>query len=244
MKSPEEKHRRGESRVSPEGSNPHKTDESSSERGGERTVSEQEYDGRVVDQAGQPVGEDPDVSLDVPSLGVEELNLEVENLRHRTSMQAELADMVKLNIGVETVLDGAKLALKGVDAQTFLKANLDNVRAILGRALDTIDSNPQILQYIARIAEETAGTGERALEGAAGAIGDVPEEETEEDTEGPPTEKEDAGEPDGAEPDGGEPDATEAARRKAEELGVDLSQVEGTGSGGRILLKDVKKAAR
>jgi hypothetical protein len=239
MKSPEEKHRRGESRVSPEGSNPQKTDESSSERGGERTTPEQEYDGRVVDQAGQPVGEDPDVSLDVPSLEVEELNLDVENLRHRTSMQAELADMVKLNIGVETILDGAKLALKGVGAQTLLKANLDNVRAILSRALDTIDNNPQILQYIARIAEETAGTGERALAGAAGAIGDVPEEETDEDTEGPQTETEDVGEPDG-----GEPDATDAARRKAEDLGIDLSQVEGTGSGGRILLKDVKTAAR
>src|SRR5215208_5334495 len=182
MKSAKEQHRRGESRVSPEGSNPQRTDESSPKRGGERRASEQEYDGRVVDHEGQPVSEDPDVTLDVPLLEVEELNLEVENLRHRTSMQAELADMVKLNIGVETVLDGAKLALKGVDAQTFLKANLDNVRAILGRALDTIDSNPQILQYIARIAEETAGTGERALEGAAGAIGDVPEEETAQDS--------------------------------------------------------------
>jgi pyruvate/2-oxoglutarate dehydrogenase complex dihydrolipoamide acyltransferase (E2) component len=234
MKSPEEKHRRGESRVSPEGSNPQKTHAPSSERGGERRTPEQEYDGRVVDEEGQPVGEDPDVTLDVPSLEVEELNLEVENLRHRTSMQAELADMVKLNIGVETVLDGAKLELKGVDAQTFLKANLDNVRAILSQALDTIDNNPQILQDIARIAEETAGTGERALEGAAGVIGDAPEEETDEDTGGLQTETEDAG----------EPDATDAARSKAEELGVDLSQVEGTGSGGRILLKDVKNAAR
>jgi e3 binding domain len=219
--------------VSPEGSNPQKTDESSLERGGERTTLEQEYDGRVVDQGGKPVGEDPDVLLDVPSLKVEELMLDVENLRHRTSMQAELADMVKLNVGVETVLDGAKIELKGVDAQTLLKANLDNVRAILSEALDTIDKNPEILQDIARIAEKTAGTEERALVGAAGVIGDTPEEETDEGTESPQTEKEDAG----------ELDATNAARRKAEELGIDLSQVKGTGAGGRILLRDVKEAA-
>ena len=37
--------------------------------------------------------------------------------------------------------------------------------------------------------------------------------------------------------------ATPAAERKAEELGVDLSQIEGTGSGGRITVKDVTKAA-
>ena len=40
-----------------------------------------------------------------------------------------------------------------------------------------------------------------------------------------------------------EVEATPAAERKAEELGVDLSQVEGTGSGGRITVKDVTGAA-
>lgn len=41
----------------------------------------------------------------------------------------------------------------------------------------------------------------------------------------------------------GEVNASEAARREARELGVDLTQVEGTGSGGNITVKDVKKAA-
>ncbi|MDQ5829869.1 MAG: E3 binding domain-containing protein [Actinomycetota bacterium] len=36
-----------------------------------------------------------------------------------------------------------------------------------------------------------------------------------------------------------EPKVTNAARRKAEELGVDLSTIEGTGSGGLITIKDV-----
>src|SRR5215207_7409317 len=40
-----------------------------------------------------------------------------------------------------------------------------------------------------------------------------------------------------------EPNATEAARKRAEELGVDLSQVEGSGAGGRITIKDVQGAA-
>ncbi len=41
----------------------------------------------------------------------------------------------------------------------------------------------------------------------------------------------------------GELNASEAARREARELGVDLTEVEGTGSGGNITVKDVKKAA-
>jgi pyruvate/2-oxoglutarate dehydrogenase complex dihydrolipoamide acyltransferase (E2) component len=218
--------------LSAEGSGSQETKESTPEKTGERAIPSQEYDGSLTYQGEQPGSEDADVTLDVPSLKVEELMLDVENLRHRTSMQAELADMVKVNVGVETVIDGAKLELRGVDAQTFLRAKLDNVHAILSDALDTIDNNPEILQDIARIAKETAGTGERALEGAAGEIGEVPEKENGENAGGPQTESAD------------EPDATDAARRKAEEMGLDLSQVEGTGAGGRILLRDVKQAAR
>lgn len=39
------------------------------------------------------------------------------------------------------------------------------------------------------------------------------------------------------------PEATDAAREKAAEEGVDLSEVEGTGKDGRITLADVEKAA-
>ena len=39
-------------------------------------------------------------------------------------------------------------------------------------------------------------------------------------------------------------EATTAARRHAEELGVDLRQVEGTGEGGRITAADVKRKAK
>ena len=218
--------------MSAEGSGPQETNESTPGNTGERAIPAEEYDGRLTYQGEQPGNEDADVTVDVPSLKVEELMLDVENLRHRTSMQAELAAMVQLNVGVETVIDGAKLELRGVDAQMFLRAKLDNVRAILSETLDTIDNNPGILQDVARIAEETAGTGERALEGAAGAIGEVPEEGNGENSGGSQAESAD------------EPDATDAARRKAEELGLDLSQVEGTGAGGRILLRDVKQAAR
>jgi pyruvate/2-oxoglutarate dehydrogenase complex dihydrolipoamide acyltransferase (E2) component len=43
---------------------------------------------------------------------------------------------------------------------------------------------------------------------------------------------------------GGKVNATEAAERKAKELGVDLRSVEGTGKDGRITVGDVEKAAK
>ena len=217
----------------PEESGPQQTNKPFSERAGRRTIFEQEYDGGAVNHSGQPASDDPDLTLDIPSLEVEELNLDVENLRARISLHAELADMVKLNVGLEADVDKVKLEAKGVKAELLLKAGLDNVRAVLSQALDALDNNPKILEDLIRDSAETAGGSERALEGAAGTIGDTPERGADEDTEDRETGTEDAV----------TPAATDAARRKADELGIDLSQVEGTGSGGRILLRDVKKAA-
>ncbi len=42
---------------------------------------------------------------------------------------------------------------------------------------------------------------------------------------------------------GEEPEVTDAAERRAKELGLDPTSVEGTGSGGRVLVKDVEAAA-
>ncbi len=63
-------------------------------------------------------------------------------------------------------------------------------------------------------------------ETADGADGDVPEASDEA--------QQDQGE---------EPEVTDAAKRRAKELGVDPTAVEGTGSGGRVLVKDVEAAA-
>ena len=217
----------------PEGSGSQETTSSTSESAGQRAIFEQEYDGRATAQERQPASGPPDLTLDVPSLGIEELNLDVENLKARISLHAELADMVKLSVGVEADVDKVKLEAKGIEAQLLLKAGLDNVRTILGQALHALDNNPGILEALLQTSGESSGVGGRALEGAAGPSEDAPTQEAGEDTEAPEIRNEGAG----------ELKATDAARRKAEELGVDLAQIEGTGAGGRVLLTDVKKAA-
>jgi pyruvate/2-oxoglutarate dehydrogenase complex dihydrolipoamide acyltransferase (E2) component len=221
--------------VPKEGSGPQNANRSSSESTGKRAIFEQEYDGRAATQEQQPTGDAPDLTLDIPSLGIEELNLDVENLRARISLHAELADMVKVSVGLEADVDKVKLEAKGVEAQLLLKAGLDNVRAILTQALDALDNNPGILEDLLRTPGETSsGAGQRALEGAAGPTGTTPEQGAGGGTEDPETGEENAR----------EPEATDAARLKAENLGIDLSQVEGTGSGGRILVRDVQRAAK
>jgi pyruvate/2-oxoglutarate dehydrogenase complex dihydrolipoamide acyltransferase (E2) component len=128
--------------------------------------------------------------------------------------------MVKINVGVDAFLETVELDLKGLEAEALLKANLENVREILVRTLESMDNNPDLIDSLAQMSN---GSGKK-LEGVAGDLGDdESEESTQESSE--------------------ETEATEAARSKAEELGVDLNQVEGTGSGGRIVVRDVRKAA-
>ncbi|QIZ39884.1 hypothetical protein FDZ84_30220 [Saccharopolyspora sp. ASAGF58] len=113
---------------------------------------------------GEP-NEQADVFLDIPVLKVDEISLEVEDLRARVSLQAEVLDLLKLNVGVDAALGRVALEIKGVEAQALLKVRLDNVAAILDRVLKTIDRNPQILEHVTRGVESAAkGVGEGAGE--------------------------------------------------------------------------------
>jgi hypothetical protein len=128
-----------------------------------------------------PGFEDPDVLLDVPVVKVDEIGLEVENLRASVSLQAEVLDLLKLKVGADVELGRVSLTLKGVEAQALLKVHLDNVRDIITRVLQTIDTNPQILEHVTRGLESSldqvaggAGQAVGALgRGAGGAVEDV-----------------------------------------------------------------------
>ena len=195
-------------------------------RGGARPVNEddgrpEEYEVRATEDRGEGRGE-PDVFLDVPMLNVEEIDLEVENLRARVSFQAELADLVKINVGIEAELGRVKLQVKGVEAKAQLRASLDNVRAIFSEVLGSLEHNPRFFRDSPGPTEPSPPeTGREALEAAQTA-----EDAAEDGAEDPAVE------------------ATQAARKKAEELGLDLSTFTGTGTGGRIVLRDVQRAAR
>ena len=164
--------------------------------------------------AGQTDGEsgDPDLELDVPSLRVEEIELEVEDLQIHLSIQAELADLVKIKVGLDAELGEVKLGIKGVQAEAQLKASLDNVRAIFGEVLASLQHSPRFFR-------QSSDTGVV--------------EETDDASNSPAQEA-------GKRP--GQSEATGAAARRARELGVDLSGLQGTGAGGRIVVRDVTRA--
>jgi hypothetical protein len=100
--------------------------------------------------SGAAADDDQDVFLDVPHLHVESLDLEVADLRARVSLQAEVLNLLRLNIGVDAVLGQVRLNLSNVEAQAVLKVRLDKVAEIVNRVLATIDSNPEIIEPLTR----------------------------------------------------------------------------------------------
>jgi hypothetical protein len=101
--------------------------------------------------------EDPDVLLDVPTLRVDDIDLEVDDLRAKVALAANVLDLVRLDVGVEAELGRVHLGIKGVDAQALLKVRLDNLTAIVDRVLTTVDRNPQLLERLVENLGRTLG---------------------------------------------------------------------------------------
>ncbi|WP_345422508.1 hypothetical protein [Actinomycetospora chlora] len=113
----------------------------------------------------------PDVYLDVPRLEVEHIGLEVEDLRAKVSLQAEVLNLLKLNVGVDAQLGKVALEIDGVQAEATLKVRLDEVAGIIDRVLTTIDRNPQILETIARTAQDAVQEVGSGVGDAVGELG-------------------------------------------------------------------------
>ena len=98
--------------------------------------------------------QEPDVLLDVNELEVDKLTLEVDDLRAHVSLMAELANLLRLSVGVDATLARVKLDIEGVEANVLLKVRLEHVRAILEKALDTIAQHPEILRILSQTLSE------------------------------------------------------------------------------------------
>src|SRR5215212_11897217 len=101
-----------------------------------------------------PARQDVDVLLDVSELEVDRIKLTVKDLRAHVSVLAELASLVSLQVGVDARIDEAELEIEGVRAKVLLKVRLDDIRAILKHALDTVAEHPEILRILTRALDE------------------------------------------------------------------------------------------
>ena len=120
-----------------------------------------------------PAEQQPDVLLDIPNLSVESITLEVEGLEAHVSLNAQLANLLKLNAGADVTLEAVKLDIKGVQAQASLVVRLDNVRAIIERTLQTLDNNPQIVTQLLSTVDNAVEVTGGVVNNTVDAVGDL-----------------------------------------------------------------------
>lgn len=97
-----------------------------------------------------------DVILEVPELSVDSIGLTVSNLRAHVSLDANAMNFVTLSAGVDVGIKQVQLGLVGVFAEAYLYVDLDNVARIVGRVVQTLDRNPQILTQVLKTVETAA----------------------------------------------------------------------------------------
>jgi hypothetical protein len=203
---------------------------------GDETMAEREYE-NYVHTEGDLDSDEPDVLLDVPVLKVDEINLDVEELRARVSLQAAVLDLLRLNVGVDVFIGQVGLEIKGVEAQALLKVRLENVARILDRVMSTIDRNPQILEQITEGVGSTVGELGGGAGKAVGELGEGAGSAVEEVSEGAGAAVGDVGEAAGEAVE----DTGETAKRTAQRASRTVGRV---ASGGRGTAKRTKSAAR
>lgn len=120
-----------------------------------------------------PADQAPDVVLDIPNLSVESITLDVQGLEAHVALNAQLADLLKLNAGADVTLESVKLDIKGVQAQAALVVRLDNVRAIIERTLQTLDNNPQLVTQLLSTVDNAVDVTGGVVNNTVSTVGDL-----------------------------------------------------------------------
>jgi hypothetical protein len=105
---------------------------------------------------------DPDVLLSVPHLGVDEITFELRDLRAHVNLEAQVLDLVRLQVGADVSLGQVNLRIAGVRAQAMLKVRLDNVVTIVDGVVGLLNDHPEIVTAL------TSGVGDAIREVGSG----------------------------------------------------------------------------
>jgi hypothetical protein len=158
--------------------------------------------------------------------------------------QAQIQEMADSYYEMESKIDQAAQDQGLEDAvNEAAQQGQDTAGEAAGQAQQTDGQVTEQAGQAAQGVQETAGQAVQGAQDAAGEVAGQAGQATQQAQESVGQATQQGG---GQQQGGGgqeEPNATQAAAQKAEELGVDLSQVEGTGSEGRITIKDVMGAA-
>ncbi|MGC3862890.1 hypothetical protein ACPSM1_22190 [Micromonospora chersina] len=116
-----------------------------------------------------PAMSDPDVVLQIPHLRVDDVCVEGDDVDAHVSLRARLGSLLQLDVGVQARLGTARVDVRGVTTEAMLEVRLDELNAILDRALSTVDRNPQIVEAVVGTVDTSVDQKGRTAQQALGA---------------------------------------------------------------------------
>src|SRR5689334_17547575 len=111
--------------------------------------------GQRVSPAQMQLTSNRDVILEIPELSVDSIGLTVKDVKAHVSLDANAMNFVQLTAGVDVGIKQVQLGITGVFAEAYLYVDLDNVARIVGRVVQTLDRNPQILTKLLAAVDTT-----------------------------------------------------------------------------------------
>jgi hypothetical protein len=124
--------------------------------------------GQRVQQGSRIGTPNRDIVLEVPNLSVDSIILNVDSIRAKISLDAKVANLVRVSAGADVRIDSVHLEIDGVLAEAYLYVDLDNVARIVNRVFTTLNNNPQLvtqlLSTVSNAVNTAGGIGNTALQ--------------------------------------------------------------------------------
>ena len=203
--------------------------------------------------AGRTEG-DADVRVDLPAVKIEKLHLDVAD----TALKAQVLKLVDLSLDVGGDSGKLCLDLENVEAQAHVQIRLDRIGEVVDHVLTEFDRHPELAKGLSRAVTQGDsgnssngnGSGEPSAghlakvvaKTAAKEIGSAASDEAKEIGLTAVRKAREIGER-RRERRAERHNATQAALELAEEAGVDVDDLNGSGAAGRVTVRDVRQAA-
>lgn len=98
-----------------------------------------------------------DVVLDIPNVCVERIFLKVDSVTAKLNLNAQVANLVRVNAGADVLIGNVDLTILDVRARALLLVDLDDVVHIVDQTLTFVDNNPQIIDQLGSTLQNTVG---------------------------------------------------------------------------------------
>ena len=90
----------------------------------------------------------PDVRLNVPTLSVGRIELDVDELSANLNLNAQVANLVTLNAGVALSVQKVNITIADVEAKLELDVRLGHLVDIVNRVFQSLDLNPLLINTL------------------------------------------------------------------------------------------------